>query len=210
MNRVQPLGLLQLDALREVANIGAGHAATALSEMTRRPVMVTVPRVRFFPISDAAEELGPPRGIFAGVILPIVGEVTGRTLILIDEGGAGALCRILVGRDVKDISSLTEIQASALKELGNILTSAYTNALSSFLNLMLLPAVPELLVHPLRDVLAHPLLQSDNPDTPVLCVETRFRLRHDEGGERQVSANFLLIPDIEALPAIFQAIHLEG
>ncbi|MFN2433288.1 MAG: chemotaxis protein CheC [Gemmatimonadota bacterium] len=199
----------QLDALKEVANIGAGHAATALSEMTNRPVLVTVPLVSTFPISQVGRQVGGSGEIFAGVLLEIVGDLTGRTLLLFDRLSAYGLCDILLRRDTRAApgGDLDETQRSALKELGNILTSAYANALSEFLGLLLLPSVPDLLVDRLEAILSTPYLSSPRRRSgAVLCVETRFRFR-DDG--QQLSGNFLLVPDLEALPALFRAVRLQ-
>lgn len=207
MAQLETLDPAQLDALKEVANIGAGHAATALSEMTRRRVMLTVPRVTSFRLEEAAAEIFPGDEPCAAVELPIVGDVPGHTLLVLDLATARGLCAILLRRPLSSADGFDEIETSALEELANILISAYVSALSAFLGLVLLPSLPELVVDRPRAIFDPLFRNAQRRSDPVLCVETRFRLRDEEG---QLTANFLLIPDPEALPAIFRSVRLAG
>src|SRR5574337_995720 len=85
MEDVRDLKALELDALREVANIGAGHAATALSQMTHRTIMISVPEVNIRPLQDVPEMLGSPDAVVAAVLMQMMGDLTGRTLIRSEE-----------------------------------------------------------------------------------------------------------------------------
>jgi chemotaxis protein CheC len=202
----RPLEPLQVDALAEVANIGAGHAATALSEMTHRPVAVTIPRVSLVRLEQAAECVGLPAETFVAILLPIGGDVTGRALLLFDRASARSLCRILLGYASDASAPFTAVERSALKELGNILTSAYTTALGSFTGLALLPSVPDLVVDRLEAVLASFLVDRGRRADHVLCVETQFHFREED---QRLSGTFILMPDADALRTIFRAIRLE-
>src|SRR5512145_102319 len=98
MDDVRDLKALQLDALREVANIGAGHAATALSQMTQRTIMISVPEVNIVPLEEVPELLGRPDEVIAGVLMHVMGDLTGRTLLIFPEVSAQAVCDILLRR----------------------------------------------------------------------------------------------------------------
>ena len=98
MEDVRGLKELQLDALREVANIGAGHAATALSQMTNRTIMIAVPEVNVRPLEEVTDLVGRPDEVVAAVLMHMMGDLTGRTLVLVPEGSARALCDILFRR----------------------------------------------------------------------------------------------------------------
>jgi chemotaxis protein CheC len=95
MEDVRDLKELQLDALREVANIGAGHAATALSQMTNRTIMINVPEVNVLALEEVSELLGRADEIVAAVLMHMMGDLTGRTLVLFPERSAKSLCDIL-------------------------------------------------------------------------------------------------------------------
>ena len=98
MDDVRELQKLQRDALREVANIGAGHAATALSALTNRRIMISVPEVRISRLEEVAEILGSPDDVVAAVLMHMMGDLTGRTLVLFPEPSARTLCDILLRR----------------------------------------------------------------------------------------------------------------
>ena len=142
---VRELGHLQLDGLREVANIGAGHAATALSQLTNRRIMVGVPQVRVLRIDEISDMIGTGEEVVAGVAMQMLGDLTGRTVQIFPKDTAERVTGILVGRDdVVFPDGFGELEQSALKEVGNILGGAYLNALSDFLGLLLLMSVPGL------------------------------------------------------------------
>jgi chemotaxis protein CheC len=146
MEDVRDLKALQLDALREVANIGAGHAATALSQMTNRTIMINVPEVNVLALEDASELLGRADETVAAVLMHMMGDLTGRTLVLFPEGSARNLCDILFRKPAGTTAEFGEMEQSGLKEAGNILASAYLNALSDFMGMMLVPSVPSLVI----------------------------------------------------------------
>ena len=146
MEDVRGLKELQLDALREVANIGAGHAATALSQMTNHTIMIAVPEVNVRPLEEVTDLVGRPDEVVAAVLMHMMGDLTGRTLVLFPEGSARTLCDILFRRSAGTTGEFGPMEQSGLKEAGNILASAYMNALSDFMGMMLVPSVPSLVI----------------------------------------------------------------
>ena len=124
MEDVRDLKALQLDALREVANIGAGHAATALSQMTNRTIMINVPEVNVRQLEDVADLLGRPDDVVAAVLMHMMGDLTGRTLVLISKPSALQLCDILFRRAPGTTETFGPRAQSGPKEAGNILASA--------------------------------------------------------------------------------------
>jgi chemotaxis protein CheC len=205
MDDVRDLKALQMDALREVANIGAGHAATALSQMTHRTIMISVPEVNVVPVEAVAELLGQPDDVIAGVLMHMMGDLTGRTLLIFPEASARALCDILLRRPPGATTEFGEMEQSGLKEVGNILTSAYLNALSDFMGMMLVPSVPALVIDLAAAVLTTTYLNFGTERDFVFCVETSFRFG-DQG--EALRGHFLLLPDLASLRAIFDAIRL--
>ncbi len=128
MDDVRELHALQRDALREVANIGAGHAATALSQLTNRRIMISVPEVNITRLEEVPEILGKADDVVAAVLMHMMGDLTGRTLVLFPESSARQLCDILLRRPLGTTTAFAEMEQSGLKEVGNILSSAYMNA----------------------------------------------------------------------------------
>jgi chemotaxis protein CheC len=198
------LSTLERDALREVANIGAGHAATALSQMTGRKIMISVPEVSIRALEEVAGLVGPPETVIAAVLMHMMGDLTGRTLVVLGEPSARALCGLLLRRP-QPPTGFDAMQQSTIKETGNILCSAYLNALSDFLGMMLLPSVPALVVDLAGAVLTTAYLNFGHDRDTVFCVETSFRI---EGQAESLTGQFLLMPDPPSLNAVFDAIRI--
>jgi len=204
MEDARQLKALQLDALREVANIGAGHAATALSQMTNRTIMISVPEVNVRPLEEVADMLGRPDAVVAAVLMQMMGDLTGRTLVLFPERSAQRLCDILFRRADGATLQFGPMEQSGLKEVGNILVSAYMNALSDFMGMMLVPSVPSLVIDLSAAILTTAYLNFGHERDYVFCVDTSFRVE----GTDPLRGHFLLLPDMPSLRAIFDAIRL--
>jgi chemotaxis protein CheC len=205
MEDVRDLKESQLDAMREVANIGAGHAATALSQMTNRTIMITVPRVKIKPLEDAGDMLGPPDQVVASVLMHMMGDLTGRAMLLFPEPAALILCDYLFRRERGTTTAFGEMEQSSLKEVGNILASAYLNALSDFMGMMLVPSVPSLVIDLSGAILTSAHLNFGHDREYALCVETSFR---SEGSTESMAGPFLLRPALASLQSIFDAIRI--
>ncbi len=205
MEDVRDLKESQLDAMREVANIGAGHAATALSQMTNRTIMITVPRVNIRPLEEACDTVGAPDEVVAAILMHMMGDLTGRALLLFPQRSARTLCDFLLRREIGTTQDFGEMEQSALKEAGNILASAYLNALSDFMGMMLVPSVPSLVIDLSGAVLTSTHLNFGHDRDYAFCVETSFRV---EGASEPLGGHFLLLPDMASLRSIFDAIRL--
>lgn len=205
MHDLRQLSEVERDALREVANIGAGHAATALSQMTNRKIMINVPEVNVRRLEEVPELLGPADTVVVAIVMHMMGDLTGRTAVILPVPAARVLCGLLLGRPVEAGDGFGPMEESSLKETGNILTSAYLTALSDFMEMMLVPSVPSLATDYAGAVLtaAHLDLAADRE--LVFCVDTAFRV---DGAAESLRGEFLLLPDPAALTAIFDAIRL--
>jgi chemotaxis protein CheC len=207
MEDLRTLKAIQLDALREVANIGAGHAATALSQMVGGTIMISVPTANVARLEDVPPQVSPDDEPVAAVLLHMFGDLTGRTLLVFPRPTAIRLAELLLRRTPGDRrrSDFSEMEQSALKEAGNILCSAYMNALSDFMGMMLLPSPPSLAVDMSTAVLTTALAQFSADRDYVFCVESEFYMT--DVGER-LRGFFLLLPDPASLQAILRAVHV--
>jgi chemotaxis protein CheC len=205
MDDVRDLHALQRDALREVANIGAGHAATALSQLIHRTIMISVPEVTISKLESVPEFLGKPDDVIAAVLMHMMGDLTGRTLVVFPEESARVLCDTLLRRPPGTTTGFGVMEQSGLKEVGNILSSAYLNALSDFMGMMLVPSVPSLAIDLCGAVLTSTFMNFGYDRDYVFCVETEFLF---DDPSVQIRGHFLLLPDLASLRAIFDAIRL--
>jgi len=205
MSDMMTLKPIQLDALREVANIGAGHAATALSQMTSNTIMITVPKIHVTRLEDAAAQLNSEDEPIAAVLMHMMGDLTGRTLLVFPQPTAVRMAELMLRRPIGSSSELGVLEQSAIKEAGNILAGAYMNALSEFMGLMLLPSPPSLHIDMSAAILTTTHLQFGSDKDQVVSVETEFMLK--DAGE-QLRGFFLLLPDAASLQAILRAVRM--
>jgi chemotaxis protein CheC len=200
---IRKLKALQLDALREVANIGAGHAATALSQMTGQTIMISVPQINIAPLEDIPNQVGSEEEPVAAVLMKILGDLTGLALLVFPQQTALRVAGLMMKKN--GVTELDEIGQSALREAGNILSAAYLNALSEFMGMILLPSPPSLAIDLSDAVMSATFLEVAQGAEYVFCVETEFHLK--ELNER-LRGFFLLLPDLGSLTAMLRAIRV--
>jgi len=174
---------LQLDALRELANIASGNAATALSQMLGREVGLSVPRVLALPLADAVEACGSPDEAVTGVAIPLDGDIDGLVLLLIPPDGADALCQLL------GVDAGSEIGDSALREIGNILGTSCLNALASMTGLNLGPCPPHLVTDMLGAIVSSLALSQAESANLVLVLDSELDI-----ADEPCSISFALLP----------------
>jgi chemotaxis protein CheC len=205
MDDIRSLNPNQLDALREVANIGAGHAATALSQMTGCTIMISVPTINIARLEDVPPQVSGPEEPVAAVLMHMLGDLTGRTLLVFPKPTAIRLSELMLRRPQGSSKDLGELEQSAIKEAGNILSSAYMNALSDFMGMMLLPSPPSLAIDMSTAVLTTAYLQFGTDRDYVFCVESEFYMTDVD---EKLRGFFLLLPDPASLQAILRAVRV--
>jgi len=194
----------ELDALREVANIGAGHAATALSTMIGSTIMISVPRVNVMKLEDIPPVVSSAEEPVAAVLLHMLGDLTGRTLLVFPCAAAVRLAELLMHREPSGGIAMGALEESAVKEVGNILSSAYMNALSDFMGMLLLPSPPTLQVDTSSAVLSNTYTQFGADRDRVFCVESEFQLKDVD---ERLRGFFLLLPDPASLTVMLRAVN---
>lgn len=203
MQDMTTLTPIHLDALREVANIGAGHAATALSQITGHRIMINVPTINFALLEEIPPQLEADEEPVAAVMMNMIGDLSGRTLLVFPSTTARRLAGLMLRREISQLVDFTELEQSAVKEAGNILSGAYMNALSEFLGLILLPSPPALAIDQSRAVLSTAYLQFSDERDFVFCVESEFIMQGVEN--ERLRGFFLLLPDDASLRAMLRA-----
>lgn len=194
----------QLDALREIANIGAGHAATALSQMTHRVIMIDVPEVSIIRLEDVGDVTGQPDDVVAAVMMKVLGDVTGRTVQIFPATSAVKLVALITGNAEPEFpGGFTDEHQATLKEVGNIIVGAYLNALSDFMGLLFIMSVPALAIDMAGAVMTTSYLNFGEEQDYVICVNTGMTM-----GEERIRGHFLLIPDSDSLQIMLRKIKL--
>ncbi|MBD5454332.1 MAG: CheY-P-specific phosphatase CheC, partial [Lachnospiraceae bacterium] len=133
------------DVLRELGNIGAGNATTALAQMLQCKVDMAVPKVGLLEFKEVGEAMGGEEQIMAGIYLGVEGDITGSIMFLLEKDSARFLVSKMMGTQ-EEGEEFSEMELSALKEVGNIITGAYLNSLSSITNLKIYPTIPDMTI----------------------------------------------------------------
>lgn len=175
---------LQLDALRELANIGSGTASTALSGLLGRPVDISVPKAEALPFAEAVEYAGDAESEITGIVLGIMGEMNGTVLLLVPPADADKLCRML-GVEPDD-----EFALSALGEIGNIVGTSYINALASMTGMEIEPTPPATATDMLGAIVASVLAGAAMSGDIALMLDSNLVVEGED-----CSISFLLVPD---------------
>ncbi|MEQ1693273.1 MAG: chemotaxis protein CheC [Gemmatimonas sp.] len=205
MEAIRSLKTIQLDALRETANIGAGHAATALSQMTGSTIMIKVPAISVASMEDMPAQFSADEEPVAAVLMHMLGDLSGRTLLVFPRPTVMRLAELMLRRPIGSSLALGELESSAIKEAGNILSGAYMNALSDFLGMLLLPSPPTLVIDMSTAVLTSAFGEfAPDPDA-ILCVESEFILTELQ---HTLRGFFLLLPDPASLQVMLRALRL--
>ncbi len=201
MSDLNRLKDLELDALKEIANIGAAHSATAVSQLIGARVDINVPSVSVIRAQDLPDPLGGPEKVVAGIYFRIFGDAPGKLLICLPEESVAPLVGMMMGQEPAAGQALDDMQQSALKEMGNILCSSYLNALARFLEMQLLPSVPALAIDMVSSLLSTVLAEVAEQQPQALLVETQM-----SSPGRPLKMHLFLLPDEGALAAMLRAL----
>ncbi|MET3288515.1 UNVERIFIED_CONTAM: chemotaxis protein CheC [Brevibacillus sp. OAP136] len=198
MTNFSNYGDFQLDVLREIGNIGAGHAAPALSKLIQKEVDMKVPQVKVITFDEIADFVGGMEAVVVTVFLRVEGDCPGSMFFIVDLQSARNLLKELLGMEVSDDYGLTDMEASALHEIGNILIGSYLSSLADFTRLNLQPSVPALAIDMAGAVLSYGLIELGRSGDFALTINTSFF-----EGNNQVKGHFFLIPDPDSFEKLF-------
>lgn len=194
----------QLDGIKEISNIGGGHAATVLSQLINRKVMVTVPKVHLVSSEDIPRMVDSNDDIVTGVLLKFLGDLTGRTLLVFPRDQSMILVDMIMGREEGTTTILTDIEQSAIKEVANIVIGSYLTSLSDFLNMLILPSVPNLVIDVASAVLTSAYLDFSKDKDIVFAVETEFVFPDDQ---ETLNGFLFLLPDPVSLKKLIDFLN---
>lgn len=190
------------DVLKEIGNIGAGNAMTALSQMLQCKVDMKVPQVKLVPFSEVGTLMGGEEQIMVGVYLGVEGDITGSMMFLVEKQSAKHLIgKVMMGM-APEGEEFTEMELSAMKEVGNIITGAYLNSLSTLTNLKIFPSPPDLTVDMAGAILSVPAIQFGTLGDNLLLIQSQF---YDEV---EIDGYFILIPDLESYSKILVSLGI--
>ena len=190
---------MYVDVLREIGNIGAGNATTAMANMLNIRINMDVPRVELLTFQELGSAICPEDESIVGIYLEVTDDITGSMMFLVEQNSAKHLLHKILG-DMVQQDGFSEIEFSAMKEIGNIITGAYLNSLSMLTNLTIIPTPPSLTLDMAGAILSVPAIEFGTLGDKILLIQSQF---YDEV---EIDGYFILVPDIESYPKILSSL----
>lgn len=200
INKFDELTEEQSDVLCEVGNIGAGHAATSLSQLLVLPIDLNVPNVQILDYETAAESLGGAENYVTALLLQYEGDLTGMIMFVFQNEFSESIIKCLL-----DDGEDEEMKQSALREIGNIMASSYVNAISDMTGLRINISVPYLSRDMVGSILSVPAIYFSNISDKVILIDTEFKNEAIKG-----VGNVLMLPEVDALKRLLCSLGIEG
>lgn len=194
---------VQIDVLREIGNIGAGNAATALSTILDERVEISLPRVRITDFDTAVNALGGAETMTVGVLVNFSGEANGMIMFLLNMEDAKAIMSILIQDEGDDNGQLSELKLSAIKEIGNILGSSYINSISTLTGLTITISIPYIAIDMAGALMSVPIIEFGSVGDKVMFIEECFSAE-----ENNLTSNIIMFAEIETLKIIMERLGL--
>jgi chemotaxis protein CheC len=193
---------MQFDVLREIGNIGAGNATTALSTMINGKVDMKVPKVALLEFKDLADAVGGAENLVVGILITLQGDISGMMMFMMDKKSAYRLVNLLMGKSL-DNEDFSEMEYSALKEIGNIISGAYLSSLSTLMNIRIESSVPYMSIDMAGAILSVPAIEFGKVADKALIIETQF-----SKDDSDVNGYFILIPTLDSYNVILSSLGL--
>jgi len=201
LNRINSF---QYDVLKEIGNIGTGNAMTALSQMINKKINMNVPKVDMLEFRELSDIVGGAEKPVVGILFTLDGNIGGMMMFMLDIDASRHLVNLLLGDAfVSETGEFSDMEMSALNEIGNIIAGAYLSALSALTNMKITSSIPYMAIDMAGAILSVPAIEFGKVGDKALLIETEF------GDDlRAVNGYFILIPTIESYSAILTSLGL--
>lgn len=201
---------LHLDALREIGNIASGNAATSLSFMTEKKIEMEVPMANVIGFNEVLTLVGGPEQKLVALLFQVNGDAPSTVYFLLSYSEAVQLVKQITKSEFVSLDKSDEnytLSCSALMEVGNILVGSYLSALSDFTNINMQPSTPNLSIDMAGAILSIGLIEISEITDSAIVINTKII---DHENENKINGNFLMIPHVESIPKILNALGLES
>lgn len=192
----------ELDAIKEVCNIASANAASALSMIVNKKINMKVPEIQIVPIEDVVNIMGTPTSIFAGIYSKLIGDLGGGVLLTFPRNDVIDLADKLLGSHSNKMVSLSELNSSAICEIGNIIIASFVASISKMINKTLFISVPKLAFDMLGSIVDFILIELAENAEHALVMKIEF-----EDEPRTISGHFFILPDPGSLEMFFHGIN---
>lgn len=204
MHGCEGFSLMELSAIKEIANIGLGHATTALATVTGRPFNIEIPNVETVAIENVPMMVGEPDGVTVGICMPFEGDVNGTTAFLFPWASAQDLWEMLLGVAPPDLGAVDDLAASAMLEVGNIVSSSFLNAISDMTALQMHATPPMVSIDTAYAIASSVVAEADQQDVMGLAIETKIF----GTANTSTTGYFLCVPTLDGIQKLFSALGI--
>lgn len=194
MNSYDDMNYMEMDVIKEVGSIGTGNAASALSSLLGTQVRMVLPQVTVLDFNGALSAIGNPESIVAAVMVNMSDGIDGIMLFILKPDLTGDIIERLLHREFTDYSQLSQMDISALNEVGNIMISSYVNALSTLAGVDVSLSVPEIAVNMLGGILSVPMAEFGYQTDKLMMIRGKFVI-----DDKELDSDLLMLPDIASL-----------
>lgn len=191
---------IYFDVLKEIGNIGAGNATTSLAQILNTKVDMKVPKVALLEFSEVGEAIGGEEQIMIGIYQVVEGDISGSIMFLLEERSARFLVSKLMGEGEPEASEFSDMEISALKEIGNIITGSYLSSLSMLTNLKIISSIPDISIDMAGAILSVPAIEFGTVGDKILLIQTAF------SDDVKIDGYFILVPDLESYDKILSSL----
>jgi chemotaxis protein CheC len=203
VGKYDELNEFQISALSEIGNIGAGNAAAALADMMADTVMMSVPELQIIDVNSMTSILGGPENAMVGILVTLNQDVRGMLLFLLEKDFVCLLINVLMGKDINDFAEISEMDMSAIMEIGNILAGSYTSAIAMMTDLDIRLSMPQVAIDMVGAILNYPAAHFGVMDDNLLFIEEDFLSE-----ENVIRSHLLIMPEPESLSLIFESLGM--
>ena len=199
----EQLNEMHIDILREIGNIGAGNAATSLSQMLMKKVDMAVPEVKLLDINEAIDIMGGPENVVLGILIRMSLDLEGMVMFLLKRDFVCLVVNSLLGTNIERFEDIGEMELSALSEIGNIMIASYINSIASLTGMTIDISVPALTIDMSGAILSVPAIEYANVSEKIVFIQEKFFADKDS-----VDSHILLVPSVESLNKLLQRLGI--
>lgn len=194
---------LYMDVLKEIGNIGSGNATTAIANMLNLKLNMNVPKVELLKVEQLGSAISDEEETIVGIFLGLEQDIEGSMMFLLKLDSAHYLVNRLMGKEPNDRTEFSEMDLSALKEIGNIIAGSYLSALSTMTNMVIAPTIPYISVDMAAAILSVPAIMFGQYGDNALLIETEF------GDDVMIEGYFILLPELDSYDKILQSLGIQ-
>lgn len=202
MINLDEINTIYMDVLKEIGNIGAGNATTALAKMLDMKINMMVPKVELLEFSELSGVISEEDEPVMGILLEVQNDIGGSMMFFLELKSAHYLVNKLTMKPLDDMSDFGEMELSALKEIGNIIAGSYLSAISSMTNMTITSSIPYLCIDMAGAILSVPAIQFGKYGDKALLIQTEF------GDDVMIDGYFILIPEMDSYEKILRSLGI--